>query len=139
MRETLRASFLVVACAVALGACGQVKIEEEPAGGTPVPSTRVAPTTATTVLQPATTAAPFAPGSDSRSSWPTTSAPATIGGRTCLAIVTDGLTLARDYSQEQRGIAGADEAKYKARAQVLADEARSEGCQVPPVIENFLS
>ncbi len=125
MRETLRASLLVVACAVALGACGQVKIDEEPAGGTPVPSTRVAPTT---VLQPATTAAP-----------PTTSAPATIGGRTCLAILTDGLTLARDYSQEQRGIAGADEAKYKARAQVLADEARSERCQVPPVIENFLS
>lgn len=128
MRETLRASLLVVACAVALGACGQVKIDEEPAGGTPVPSTRVAPTTATTVLQPATTAAP-----------PTTSAPATIGGRTCLAILTDGLTLARDYSQEQRGIAGADEAKYKARAQVLADEARSARCQVPPVIENFLS
>lgn len=124
MRETLRASLLVVACVVALGACGQVKIDEEPAGGTPVPSTRVAPTTATT----ATTAAP-----------PTTSAPATIGGRTCLAILTDGLVLARDYSQEQRGIAGVDEAKYKARAQVLADEARSEGCQVPPVIENFLS
>lgn len=124
MTKTRRAVVLL-GLVLASAGCGQVEVDEEPPGDD-VPSTR-APAT---VARPATTVTTLSP--------PTTAPAPTTAGRTCLAILTDGLELARSHSLDQRGIAGADEAKYKARAQVLADEARREGCAVPGVVENFL-
>jgi len=82
-----------------------------------------------------------APESTSAPVTPTT--PATTAARAeptrgCLAILADGIKLARDYRNEVRGIAGADEAAYRARAQALVDEARRLGCQIPPGVEDFL-
>lgn len=125
MTATVRAILLVAALALAPAACGQVEIDEELPATTAVRRTTL-PTVATTAT-PRATVAP-----------PTTAPPETVGGRTCLAILNDGLEMTRQYIQDQKGIAGADEAKYKARAQGLADEARREGCQVPPVVEAFL-
>ena len=124
MRATVQALLLVAA--LTLGACGQVAIDEELP-----PTTSVRRTTA-----PTAAAKPAAP--PPTVAVPTTAPPPTVGGRTCLAILNDGLAMTSQYIQDQKGIAGADEAKYRARAQVLADEARSEGCQVPPVVEAFL-
>jgi len=126
MTKAMRIALLVLTFATGSAACGQVKVDEELPAETSVPTTR-APVTRP---RPATTVSTLAP--------PTTAPPATTAGRTCLAILTDGLQLARDHSMEQRGIAGADEAKFKARAQILADESVREGCQVPPVVEEFL-
>jgi hypothetical protein len=124
MRATVQA--LLLAAALVLGACGRVEIDEGLPATTSVRRTTL-PTTAATTAAPRTTIA-----------LPTTAPPATVGGRTCLAIFNDGLEMTSQYIQDQKAVAGADEAKYKARAQGLADEARREGCQVPPMVEAFL-
>lgn len=125
MRSRVRTLLPLASLLLAATSCGQVKIDEELPATTSVRRTTLPTPPASTAPRP--TAAP-----------PTTAAPVTIGGRTCLAILTDGLEMTRQYISDQKGIAGADEAKYKARAQGLADEARREGCQVPPVVEEFL-
>jgi len=48
------------------------------------------------------------------------------------------VALARDYRNAQRGIVAPDDAEYKARAQVLVDEARGLGCPIPAAVEQFL-
>ena len=125
MHATLRTLLVAPVFVLVTAACGRVEIDEE----LPVDTT-VRPT-----IRRPTVATPAAPTSAAPT---TTAAPELTGGRTCLAIFNDGQEMTRQYVQEQQGTAGADEAKYRARAQVLADEARSEGCQVPPVVEAFL-
>lgn len=114
MTRTIRATLLALTLALAMTACGGSADDEQGPGDTSVTSTSVRATTLTT------------------------SAPATTAGRTCAAILADGVKLANDYRNESRGIAGADEAKYRARAQALVNEARRLGCPVPPAVDDFL-
>jgi len=119
----IRLGLLFVASAFSLVACGSsgnaaprdISVTSTSVSGVTEPTSAPATTTA-----PATTAAP---------------AQATRG---CVAVLADGLKLSRDYIQDVRSFAGADEAAYKARAQALVDEARRLGCQVPPGVEDFL-
>ena len=114
MTRTIRVALVVLTLALATTACGSGGDDEEAPGDTSVTSTSVQPTT------------------------PITTAPATTAGRSCAAILADGVKLAQDYRNESRGIAGADEAKYRARAQALVNEARRLGCPVPPAVDDFL-
>jgi len=123
MRRAIRNGLLVLVSALAVVGCGS-------SGGKAPPDISVTSTTVAGVTTP--TPVPT-----------TTAAPATTTARAeatrgCLAVLADGLKLLRDYSQEVRGIAGADEAAYKARAQALLDEARRLGCKIPPGVEDFL-
>ena len=114
MTRTVRA--VLVALVMALTACGGATDFEDVPGGP----------TATTTSVPSTAA-------------PTTVAPVTTAGRTCASILTDGLKLANDFKFESRGVAGPpDEARFKASARVLADEAKRLGCPIPAVVEQFL-
>ncbi len=106
----------------ALWACGSSS--DNQSRDVSVTSTSVAATTPTAAPAPTPQA--------------TTTVPVASAGRSYTAILAAGLKLARDYSNEVRGIAGADEAKYRAQAQALLDEARVRGCPVPPGVEDFL-
>jgi len=105
--------------ALALGGCGGRLVDEK---APPTPSTTVGASTSTT--------APAAPA--------TTAGPATTAVPSCLSIVVAGLALNRDYARDVKSFAGADEAKYKARARILAADARRLGCPVPGSIQSFL-
>ena len=114
MTRLLRGAALVLVMGAA--ACGGASDFEEPPGG---PAT-----TSTTVLAtPATTAGPV-----------------TTAGRTCSSILNDGLTLARNFRNESRGVAGPpDEARFRASAQALVDEAKRLGCPIPDAVKQFLA
>ena len=114
MSTTTRATLVALTLALAMTACGSSADDERVPGDTSVTPTSVRATTLTT------------------------SAPATTAGRTCAAILADGVKLANDYRNESRGIAGADEAKYRARAQALGNEARRLGCPVPAAVDDLL-
>jgi len=123
MTRAIRLGLLVLTaalCVVACGSTGGTTPRDISVTSTSVVDAAAATTTPTTVATPVTTAAPAQ------------------AGRGCLAILADGVKLARDYSNEVRGIAGADEAAYRARAQALVDEARRLGCKIPPGVEDFL-
>ncbi len=106
-------------------ACGGATDFEEPPTSPATTATTAGPATTTTVVL-ATTA--------------TTAGPATTAGRTCLSILNDGVTLARNFRNEQRGVAGPpDEARFRARAQALVDEAKRLGCPIPEVVKQFLA
>jgi hypothetical protein len=49
-------------------------------------------------------------------------------GIACLNLATEGLALLNSYRQAQRGVAGADEARYAADAAVLRAEHERLGC-----------
>ncbi len=120
MARTLRITLLSVLVTMALAACGDSSGDKE------LP----------TVTSVALTTAPAAPTPPDTPS--TTTAPARSGDRSCAAILSDGLRLATDWRNAQRGIVAPDESEYRARAQVLLDEARSRGCPVPPAVDEFL-
>lgn len=56
----------------------------------------------------------------------------------CFGFPTRVLRLQNDYRMDVRGIAGADEAAYRRRAQAILDEARSLGCPDPRGLNMFL-
>jgi hypothetical protein len=56
----------------------------------------------------------------------------------CSGLVGDAIELQLDYSRDVRGIAGADEAAYRVRAESLVTEARRLDCPVPPGVRDFL-
>ncbi len=124
MTRTVRCRLLLLASALSVVACGS-------SGGKAPPDISV---TSRSVSN-ATTPAPVPTTTAAAATTTTARAEATRG---CLAVLADGLKLLRDYSQEVRGIAGADEAAYRARAQALVDEARRLGCRIPPGVEDFL-
>ena len=68
----------------------------------------------------------------------TVAEPSTTTSDPCFKFPVLVLRLQNDYRQEQRGIAGADPAKYRARAQALVNEARSLGCPTPVGLNSFL-
>ncbi len=114
MTRLLRGAALVLVMGAA--ACGGASDFEDPPGG---PAT----TTTTVLATPATTAGPV-----------------TTAGRTCSSILNDGLTLARNFQMESRGVAGPpDEARFRASAQVLVDEAKRLGCPIPDAVKQFLA
>jgi hypothetical protein len=115
MTRLLRGAALVLVMNAA--ACGGASDFEDSPGG---PAT----TTTTTVLAtPATTAGPV-----------------TTAGRTCSSILNDGLTLARNFQMESRGVAGPpDDARFRASAQALVDEAKRLGCPIPEAVKQFLA
>jgi len=123
MTRTIRVGVLVLTSALTMLACGS-------GGGT---TSRDISVTSTSV--PGVTESTSTPATPTAPVTTTARAEATRG---CLAVLADGLKLARDYSREVRGIAGADEAAYRVRAQALLDEARRLGCKVPPGVEDFL-
>lgn len=115
MTRALRAALLALGTVVA--ACGGASDFEESPGG-PAATTTTITVVASTV---------------------TTAAPVTKAGRTCSSILSDGLTLARNFRNESRGVAGPpDEARFRASAQALVDEARRLGCPVPDAVKQFL-
>jgi len=70
----------------------------------------------------------------------TTAGPVTTAGRTCLSILNDGTTLARNFRNESRGVAGPpDEARFRASAQALVDEAKRLNCPIPDAVKQFLA
>ncbi len=76
---------------------------------------------------------------------PTTTAPSstvpeptTATSDPCFKFPVLVLRLQNDYREERRGIAGADPAKYRARAQALVDEAHRLGCPTPVGLNSFL-
>lgn len=109
----------VLIVGLVLAACGQVTGDDQLPGGTLDTSSSIPATTATTAAAPTTTVRPT-----------TTAAP-------CLSISVEALKLIRDYNRDVRGIAGADEARYRADARALADKARRLGCPVPSAIANW--
>lgn len=116
-RSQIRTTFL--ACLVALvmvaAACG---------GATDVEEAPDAPAATTSTVVPTTV---------------TTGAPPTTAGRTCASILSDGVTLARNFRNESRGVAGPpDERRFRASAQLLVDEAKRLGCPVPDAVQQFL-
>ena len=68
----------------------------------------------------------------------TGAAPTTTADPACSMILADAIRLGLEYRQEVRGVAGADEAKYRARAQELVTRAEPIGCPVRPAVEQFL-
>ena len=64
--------------------------------------------------------------------------PTTTTSDPCFKFPVLVLRLQNDYRQELRGVAGADPAKYRARAQALVDEAHSLGCPTPVGLNSFL-
>ena len=56
----------------------------------------------------------------------------------CFKFPTQVLKLQNDYFTEVRGIAGADEAEYRRKAQAILDEARNLGCPDPKGLNMFL-
>lgn len=123
MTRLLRGVALVLVMGAA--ACGGASDFEDPPGGPATTATTAGPaTTTTTVL--ATTAS--------------TAGPVTTAGRTCLSILNDGLTLARNFQNESRGVAGPpDEARFRASAQALVNEAKGLGCPIPAAVKQFLA
>lgn len=117
--RALPGAIAVLALALVLAACGQVTGNDQLPGDTSDTSSSVPTTTATTAAATTTTARPT-----------TTAAP-------CLSISGEALKLLRDYNRDVRGIAGADEARYRADARALADKARRLGCPVPSAIANW--
>ncbi|MGI9023106.1 MAG: hypothetical protein ACR2HV_07740 [Acidimicrobiales bacterium] len=115
-----RATLVALMLVLAVAACGSESNEEKPLPTTP------SDTSVTSV--PDTGPAPA-----------TTAAPVAESGRSCAAILNDGVQLANSFRMESRGVAGPpDEAAFRARAQELLDEARARGCPVPAVVEQFL-
>ena len=125
MRSAIRATLVVVTMALVLAACGQVTDEGQLPGDSSPTSTSAPVTTASTLAAPRNVA--------------TTVQPTTTAGPPCVSITVESLALQRDYARDVRGIAGADEAAYKARARALAEKARRLGCPVPPGIANWPS
>ena len=124
MRARMRGGLLALGLALAAAGCGDSGDD-----GLQLPS-RPADTPTTITAAPPDLPAPPAP---------VTTAPArATGGRSCADILSDGIDLARSYSRDVRGIAGADEAQYRADAQALVDEARGLGCPIPGAVEEFL-
>ena len=78
--------------------------------------------------------------SETTTTAPTTAVPepSTTTSDPCFKFPVLVLRLQNDYRQELRGVAGADPAKYRARAQALVDEARSLGCPTPAGLTSFL-
>ena len=117
----IRAALVALTLALAVVACGGDSNEEKPLPTTP------SDTSLTSVPD---AGAPPA----------TTAVPVTQAGRSCSAILSDGVKLAESFRNESRGVAGPpDESAFRARAQVLLDEARSRGCPVPAAVEQFLA
>lgn len=56
----------------------------------------------------------------------------------CFKFPLEVLRLQNDYRRDSRGIAGADEAAYRTRAQALLDESRRLGCPQPTGLSSFL-
>lgn len=114
MTRLLRCAALALVMGAA--ACGGTSDFEDQPGG---PATTTTTALATTVA---------------------TAGPVTTAGRTCAAILNDGLTLARNFRNESRGVAGPpDEAKFRASAQALVDEAKRLGCPIPEAVKQFLA
>ena len=55
----------------------------------------------------------------------------------CFKFPTEVLKLQNDYFMDVKGIAGADEAAYRRKAQAIVDEARSLGCPDPTGLNMF--
>ena len=108
-----------------IGACG----DDGGSDSSPGASTTAPITSSSNTSSPATSPQ-TTPGSP-----PTT---LTADSRRCTTIAIEALKLAGDYANEVRGIAGANEEKYKAAARALRDKAQQAGCPVPTALDDFL-
>ena len=115
-RSALLRPVLFVALVMIVAACG---------GATDLDDSPDGPAVTTTTTMMATTL--------------TTAAPPTTAARTCSSVLSDAMTLATNFRNESRGVAGPpDEKRFRASAQVLVDEAKRLGCPIPAAVQQFL-